>query len=183
MKFYSIALMSEAMPLIDKYNLQKTNDKSFKIFSNHDIKLIITGIGSINSAIATTYLLTKYQAKKNDKAINIGIAGANFKCEIGDIFRVNRVIDYPTKSILSFKNEGKKLTTMPTPTVECDIKNTLVDMEGYGFAKSATKFIHKENVMIYKIVSDFLDTDIPPAQKVENLINNIMNTKENYEQF
>ncbi len=173
MKFYSIALMAEAKPLIDRYGLQKENDEYFKIYANQEIKLIITGMGNLNSAIANTYLLTKYKAKKDDIAINIGIAGANFECKIGDIFRINRVIDYPTKSILSFQSDGKKLTTMPTPSTKCDIKNTLVDMEGYGFVKSAMKFISKENIMIYKVVSDFLDTKIPSFTKVYKLIEKI----------
>lgn len=165
--------MSEAMPLIDRYKLQKVDDEYFKIYANDEAKLIITGIGSINSAIATTYLLTKYQAKKEDIALNIGIAGANFNCEIGDIFKANKVIDYSTKSILSLDKEGKKLTTVTNPSTQCDIKNTLVDMEGYGFAKSAMKFVEKENIMIYKVVSDFLSKEIPPAQKVYELIKSI----------
>ena len=174
MRFYSIALFSEAKPLIDGFNLKKSSDKLFGIYENTDTKLIITGMGSINSSIATTYLLTKYDAKQEDFAFNLGLAGANFDCQIGDIFEVSKVIDYGSKSILTLPLKGKKLTTFSSPVSRCDIKNTLVDMEGYGFLKSSKKFIKVENIMIKKVVSDFLDEKVLEKEEVYKLIKNLL---------
>jgi len=174
MNFYSIALLSEAKPLIDKFNLTKSDDRLFSIYENKDTKLIITGLGSINSSLATTYLLTKFEAKEDDFAFNFGMAGANFSCNIGDVFEVSKVIDFSTSSILKLPKKGKKIVCHPTPTTKCDIKNTLVDMESYGFLKAAKKFIKDENITIKKVVSDFLDTKELQKNEVYDLIDKII---------
>ncbi len=172
MIFYSIALFSEAKPIIEKYSLEKRGD----FFESDNIKLIVSGMGAINSAVATTYLLTKFDAKKNDKIFNIGIAGANFSCKKGDSFLVSKVIDYNSRSILTLPHQGKKLTCTPKPTTKIDIKNTLVDMESYGFLKASKKFIKDENIFIQKVVSDFLDATIPSKEEVYKLIKSYYNT-------
>jgi purine-nucleoside phosphorylase len=170
MRFYSIALLSEAKPIIEKFSLVKNGD----FFENDEVKLIVSGMGVVNSAIATTYLLTKFDAKKDDMIFNIGIAGANFKCDIGDSFLVSKVIDFHSRSILTLPHQGKKLTTVSTPATKIDIKNTLVDMESYGFLKASKKFIKDENIFIQKVVSDFLDDSVPSKEKVYNLIKNMI---------
>jgi len=180
MRFYTIALFCEAKPFIEHFALKKSDDKLFKIYENSDIKLIISGVGNINACLATTYMLTKYNASKEDFAFNFGIAGANFSCNIGDVFEVSKVIDFSSKSILLLprknENKAKKLTTVALPTVKIDIKNTLVDMEGYGFLKAAKKFIKSdENIMIKKVVSDFLEDVKLDKDQVSNFVKNILN--------
>jgi len=175
MNFYSIALKAEATPLIEKFELVKSSDSLFNIYENSDTKLIITGIGAINSSIATTYLLTKYNATSHDSITNIGVCGCSFEANIGDSFFVNKVICYDTNSIeLLPKQEDKiykKLTTFSTAQSDKSIvKNSLIDMEACGFLKSAKKFIDKENITIIKTVSDFVDDSILPSQKIYDLI-------------
>ena len=63
-----VAYFKEAKPLIDCFNLKKTNDK-FSIYENGQISLIISNQGKINSAIATTYLLS---TRKISHIINFG---------------------------------------------------------------------------------------------------------------
>ena len=171
MKFIVVALMSEARVLIDSFNLKRVDDKRFKVFCGDDMCLIISGIGSLNSSIATTYLLTKYKAKEGDEVLNLGICGSTFECEIGSVFSVRQVLEYESGSI--FKLEGqKKLTTFNTPQNEKKVKNSLVDMEGYGFTKAARVF--SKNIKIFKVVSDFCDDKILSGEEVYGLMREIV---------
>lgn len=179
MNFYSIALKAEATPFIEKFELIKSSDSLFEIYENSDTKLVISGMGSINSSIATTYLLTKYNATTSDNITNIGIAGCSFDANIGDSFYINKVIFYESNSIdLLPKQEGKiykKLTTFSTPQNDkTKVKNSLIDMEAYGFIKSAKKFIEKENITIIKVVNDFVEDTIPSHEKIYKLIKKIL---------
>lgn len=75
MIFVSIAMMPEARPIIDRFNLKMSKGENrFRIYENESIKLIVTGVGATNAMIATVYLLTRYGAKKTDCLINLGIA-------------------------------------------------------------------------------------------------------------
>ncbi|RKW24328.1 5'-methylthioadenosine/adenosylhomocysteine nucleosidase, partial [Candidatus Gracilibacteria bacterium] len=75
------AMKEEAELIIKKFNLKETKSlKNIKIFEGtrsgddgeENLVLVLGGIGKIQAAIATTYLLENYSV---DKIINIGIAG------------------------------------------------------------------------------------------------------------
>ena len=89
-----IALRAEAAPLIDSFNMKIVENKSlFPIYANEETghALVISGMGSIKSAAAATFL--KNHLKINDYSawINLGIAGF-FKDPIGDMYQANKVI-------------------------------------------------------------------------------------------
>ena len=89
-----IALRAEAAPLIDAFNMKIVENKSlFPIYANEETghALVISGMGSIKSAAAATFL--KNHLKINDYSawINLGIAGF-FKDPIGDMYQANKVV-------------------------------------------------------------------------------------------
>lgn len=50
-----------AKPIIEKYKLRKYgHSEKFPIYKNENITVIISGVGKVNSAIATTYLLSNH---------------------------------------------------------------------------------------------------------------------------
>jgi purine-nucleoside phosphorylase len=174
MLYIVVALKSEANILIKDLKLQKNLDENFPIFENDFIKLIISGIGSINSAIATTYLLNTYKASKEDKAINIGICGAKDKDKIGKLFSVHKIIDTTTYKVYHLQKDENSLaiSTYSKPlTNKSILKTPLVDMESSGFYLSCSKFIKKNNIMIKKIVSDNLEDDIRDRDFIDTLFN------------
>ena len=171
MRYIVVALSSEASVFINSFKLKLIEKKPFKIYKNNDTFLVVSGIGSINSAIATTYLLTKYSAKEDDFILNIGLAASSFECEIGDVFSISKVIKHENSSIIKLNGE-KKLTTFSTPQNSKVVKNSLIDMEGYGFAKAAVKF--SKNVKILKVVSDFCEDRILEKVEVERLMKKVL---------
>ena len=157
---FLVALKHEALPIIDYFELTLNNKKCKNIFYNieKNIFLIIAGIGIQNAKKAVNNL-KQINNNKNDIWVNIGIAGhETFK--VGSIYEVKKVISSNKKDTFfpnSFYNK------LPTSSVLCVNKEEkkynnkyLYDMESYGFLEALDCTTIKENVFIFKIVSDNL---------------------------
>jgi nucleoside phosphorylase len=172
MLYIIVALKAEANKIIKILDLKRSDNKIFTIYESSDIKLIISGVGSINSAIATTYLLTKHNAKKDDTVLNIGMCGSSQKSHIEELFNIHKVIDLTTNQVFHLRKnkDSQPITTSPKAiTDKNSIKTSLVDMESSGFYLSCSKFIKKDNIIIKKIVSDNLDDDIKKEDFIDLL--------------
>ncbi len=170
MTYIVTALQSEAQPIIDFLNLSKKDTQKFHIFINDNFTLIISGMGKINSAIATTHL----NLNSDDQIINIGICGATDH-NVSTLFQIKKIIDKSSNKVIHLQN---KIHLNPATITCCDtpqndpkkFKNTLIDMESFGFYQAANKFVKKENISIYKIVSDKISDTILSPKEVHNLI-------------
>ncbi len=158
------AFYKEVAPIIKHYNLKRI-DASFEMFANNEIIVIISGIGKINSAITTTYLLSKY---KIDFIINFGIAGSKNR-NIGEIFLINKINNKLFLDIL-YHHPFNESEIICSDDVVTKGDYSLVDMESEGFFRSATKFLPLENIFIIKIVSDNLICFRPDDNFMDNLI-------------
>ena len=173
MTLFVSALNSEAKPLIELFKLSLVKDSNFKIFENNKLVLIISGIGSINAAIATTYAINKFDITNT---VNIGICGSFDKSvNTGDIFDIKKVINYQTHKVYHLKNlkrvaPAKTLYSFENPQNSPILKNSLADMESIGFFLSAREFIDPKNIYILKVVSDYIDDKILTNKKVSSLI-------------
>jgi len=157
------AYLKEAKPLIEWFNLKKRDDK-FLIYENKKIKLIISNQGKINSAIATTYLLSKFEL---DYILNIGIAGSNDK-KIGEIFLINKINENLFPDIL-ISHPFKESSIICFDEVVIGGDYSLVDMESEGFFRAAVKFLKTHQIFLIKIVSDNLVCFRPTQEFINNL--------------
>ncbi|PGH20946.1 spore photoproduct lyase [Fusobacterium polymorphum] len=172
MLYIVTALYIEAKPLISLFNLKKDNTYTkFQVFSNENIKLIISGTGKIKSATALTYLIANKNIKENDYIINIGfIASSNDNSQLGNIVYTSKIQNaysdttfYPEMIYKHNFLEGS-LTTFDK-IIENKIENVeYIDMEAYGFFQTASIFFKKDKIIVLKIVSDIL------KEKVEDRI-------------
>jgi len=166
-----VAMTIEAEPLIEYYKLEKNNIKGFSYYVNHKIKIIISGVGVINSTLATYILLNDLNCTH---IINYGVAGftgdVHHHCEI---FTINKVY----KRDINFTALGYELYQFPDkpkyiqlqtdnrlPMLDCYTSdeyigpksrvpnNVLVDMEGYCVAHICERY--QTSCMIYKSISD-----------------------------
>ena len=168
MLYIVTALYIEAKPLISLFNLKKDNTYTkFQVFSNENIKLIISGTGKIKSATALTYLISNKDIKENDYIINIGfIASSNNNSQLGDIVYISKIQNaysdttfYPEMIYKHNFLEGS-LTTFDK-IIENKIENVeYIDMEAYGFFQTASIFFKKDKIIILKIVSDILKENV-----------------------
>lgn len=87
------ALYIEAKFFIEKFNLKKNNLlNEFQVFENENIKLIISGVGRIKSAIAVSYLAMKFDIKENDFIFNIGFCGSlDRNKNLADIILISKI--------------------------------------------------------------------------------------------
>jgi len=154
------ALLSEAQIFIEKYKLTKVNSIP-KIYANENIIVLIGGIGKENTASSLEYIFEKYTITK---ALNIGIAGcSDTTIEIGELFCTNRELE---------DMNSMDCKTVDTPQLPSDVTpNTLYDMEATYFLEIAKKHLDKNDIYIFKIVSDHLDSTIPKKDFVKKLIN------------
>jgi hypothetical protein len=147
------ALQSEAQIFIEKLRAKKVSSIP-KIFISENILIVVGGVGAKRLREVLSFVFKEY---KIDIAINIGIAGANSKeIEIGELFCI-----YPKGEI--------DLVTQDFPTTSTALKKpTLFDMEGEYFLKFCKEKVEK--IFIFKVVSDHLDSKIPPKEFVKDLI-------------
>ncbi len=171
MIYIQCALLAEASFLIAHHTLSKSDDKQFPIYENETIKLIISGIGKVHAASATTYLLQKYSAKKGDKIYNIGTCtSSNDKQKVGELFNIKKIIDYATDKVYHLNHEGETLTCVDKAVdSHHSIHTSLADMESSGFYLAAKRFIKREHIMIVKVISDKTDSTLPHAKDIKAL--------------
>ena len=168
MLYIVTALYIEAKPLISLFNLKKDNTYTkLQVFSNENIKLIISGTGKIKSATALTYLISNKDIKENEYIINIGfIASLNNNSQLGDIVYISKIQNaysdttfYPEIIYKHNFLEGS-LTTFDK-IIDNKIENIeYIDMEAYGFFQTASIFFKKDKIIVLKIISDILKENV-----------------------
>ncbi len=159
------AFLTEAKPIIDHFKLRFVTKKPLRLYKNDSILLAIGGMGE-----KSLHVKEITQTFEISKAINIGIAGCKDRSiEIGELFCTN-----------------KKLNDIPFATLSCSkepidspkkIETTLVDMESSYFLE-ATKEI--EDRYIFKVVSDYLDINVPKKEFVWEIISKSIKKWEHY---
>ena len=159
MKVIVSAIFIEAKVFIEKYNLRRTNDRFFKIYKNDDYLVIISGVGKIKMAIATSYIL---QIVNPSIIINFGIS-ASLSYNIGDVFLINKITDFENSrsyypDILRKHNlKESDIITYDVPQsndANIQTRKHLIDMEASGFFQSAFHFTSLHKIVILKTISD-----------------------------
>ena len=142
-----IALRAEAIPIIEAFKMKILDNQSlFPIYANEKTghALIISGIGSIKSAAAATFLKNYLQIKNYTAWINLGIAGFS-RDPIGDIYQAVKVVSKESGAVffpglrLSKVLPAETLVTVSKPESKYN-EPVLYDMEAAGFCELAPSF-------------------------------------------
>lgn len=162
------ALLSEAQSFINFLKL-KQNSKienipnGLKIFEDEkgETLLVVSGIGREKTLTSLNFVYDNYTIKK---AINVGIAGcSDNSISIGTLFCTNRFL------------LGINFASLTT--VDCVLNNDenletiLVDMEAKYFLEVSSN--RCDELYVFKVVSDYLDIEIPKKSFVISLIQNV----------
>ncbi len=135
------------------------------IYENEKFSLIISGRGKLNSAIATTYLLS---SRNISNIINFGLAGSS-EFKVGEIFLVNKINKNLFPDILiSHPFRESQIKCVDEVITKGSFK--LVDMESEGFFRASSKFLKIHRIFLLKIVSDNLVCFHPSDEFLKNLI-------------
>ena len=165
-----VALMAEAKPFIERFKLVHEPAHSvFKIYSNGNLRLVISGIGRNNAAAATAYLGAQSSAPgKAAVWINLGIAGHS-SFPVGTLIVAHKIFEkasgvayypqvYPGSLLTAL------LTTVDIPETNY-AEESAFDMEASAFASIASKFTSLEFVQSIKVVSDNPEAGIDTVSK------------------
>lgn len=158
-----VALPCEAQPIIKYFKLRKTGHaKAFTVYSNENIRLIISGVGKLFSGAATAYLYALSDPLQPQAWLNIGIAG-HHGAEIGAGLLAHKVTDSATAHCfypgLIFEGVGATAEILTVDQLERDFrKNVIYEMEAAGFYAVAARFSSCELIHCYKVVSDNLQS-------------------------
>ena len=177
------AFYAEAKSIIANYNLkmqQKQAAVRFDIFSNDDIRLVITGVGEINAAAAVANVGGAYGIGAEDMIVNIGSCAA-FENEthtmlndkwtgMGEhIFLINKMTEQSTgrtfypDMLLKSDMEECEAVTVAKPITEAEIENLsdntarvscVYDMEAAAIYQAATLFVGPHCMHFIKVFSD-----------------------------
>ncbi len=168
MLYVVVALKSEAQAFVDRYKLTKSKLSTFTLYSNANMKLIISGLGNINARNATQTLINHFDITDEDKYLNIGICGASSAYEIGDVFEIGSIVY--EEDIYSFDKGKKQITCLDAEASEA--KHDIVDMESYGFYDAVIHNPAIKNFSIIKVVSDHFEPRDVTKERTKTLIFN-----------
>jgi adenosylhomocysteine nucleosidase len=170
----------EALAIIEKYDLKQNRNFSARpVFESSSVRLVISGMGSINAAIATTLAFSDLNPLHVHAAVNFGICAGNKTLPLSELFQVNRILSpslkkswYPDMILkLGFPESG--LETHEHAYIDSEsppLTMELVDMEAAGFFEAARTFVAPSRIFVLKLLSDFgaRFEDIKP--QIDNLI-------------
>ncbi len=167
MKYIVVALKPEAQAIVEKFKLKKSKVDSYTLFTNDEIKLIISGIGIENARLATQTLINYFDICDEDVYINIGICGASHSYAIGELIECGGVFyDGLEYSI----DTQKPLICCVREAVSDDGEKDLVDMESYGFFDAVMHNPAIKEFHIYKVVSDHFEPEKVTKEQTKELM-------------
>ncbi|NBU98100.1 MAG: hypothetical protein EBS19_07805, partial [Spirochaetia bacterium] len=156
----------------------------FDVFKNDNIKLIVTGVGKIRSAIATTSLLVKEPPNPEDRILNIGICGSGIiEYKTGEYFLINKIDDYSSRksfypeTVFKHTLEEERIITFDRPVSRKEFREPpacLVDMEASGFYEAASQHFHSHKIHLLKIISDHLKGEKLTGSFVQGLMEKLI---------
>lgn len=178
---FVVAIYPEARPLIERFRLKKQKRTiPFEVFSNEEqgIRLLLTGTGAVEAAIAVSSLLSVSDTA-NEILINLGTSAISSKgeSEEGAFFLCAKLIEQTTGRTfypdLLYRHPKAEIPFAQLVTVPCVItqKNaeqietkmqgfdkqpmpTLYDMEATAIYQAAIHFLAPHQIMFFKVVSD-----------------------------
>jgi hypothetical protein len=135
---------------------------AFRWFRSDEAALVISGIGKLAAAAATSYLHGRTGEEPFGVWLNFGTAGHRDRPR-GDILLAHTVTDaasgerfHPTR-LDGPDLEAVEVRTVDRPEIDFD-SDAAYDMEAYGFVAIALRFSTSELVQSIKIVSDNRET-------------------------
>lgn len=173
-----VALRSEARPIIEQLGLKQTNRMGgFDLYESAEHRLVISGIGKVNAAAATTWLfgqgIDDEHSGDSRIWINFGIGG-NQNHELGTVIRAGRIKDegrdkswFPQKITKQVPFQSGEILTLDQPCFDYAQKSRwILEMEAAGFISTALRFSSLEWIQSVKVISDNEKSDpkqIKPA--------------------
>jgi len=170
MLYIVTALKPEAQAFVDHYKLKKSKLNNFTIFTNQNIRLIISGIGIEKARLATQTLIDNFDITDEDIYLNVGICAAAHDYAIGELIECGGVIYEELEYIF---NADKPIIHCVRAEANTEIF-PLLDMESYGFYDAVVHNPAIEKFYIFKVVSDHFEPQKITKEQTKSLLFNVI---------
>ena len=179
------ALKAEVEPLANFFGLKQNSTYDYPLYDGGEIKILCTGVGrkNINNILINFY--DRIPKNTQTQFVNIGVAGGKKnECKIGECFIIDNVYDDRSEKVFNLNNKLKShcstqnITTVSNPISDGGLPySTLVDMEAHEICRAVYKLGLNDNLLIIKIISDFMDIGNKDLsfKKVYDLVDNNLN--------
>ena len=193
MIYFFCALYEEAQFLIEAFQLKKNSKiHCFQLYESRKervpkITLVITGVGTVASAVAVGYLAAMDNKREETLLINIGTCGSGERFPVGTVILGNKLWNeatgrsyYPDILFQHPFRETEIQTGIGIATVEKTAKgeNVVFDMEAAGIYQAGSRFYRPDQMLFLKVVSDHgIREELPQEYQKEMLpfLNVLMN--------
>ena len=171
MLYIITALKPEAQAFVERYKLQKSKLASFTLFDSLEIKLIISGIGVKNAALATQTLINHFDITDDDIYINVGICAASQNYQIGELIEVG-CINYHEQNYILHKENPILIECLDEEASEALYE--IADMESFGFYDAVIHSPAIKHLFIFKVVSDHFEPHMVTKERTKSLLFNVI---------
>ena len=165
------ALKPEAQAFVDFYKLKKLKLYDRVIFVGDGVKLIISGLGVVNSREATQALINHFDVTDDDVYLNVGICAAHEKYKLGSVLEIGSV----TYEDLTYVFEKEKKTIVCLDEEAHTGVHQIVDMESFGFYDAVVHSLAIKKFHILKVVSDHFEPSTITKDNTKSFIFNVIN--------
>ena len=179
------ALKAEAEPLANFFGLKQNSTYDYPLYDGGEIKILCTGVGRKNISNILINFYDRIPKNTQTQFVNIGIAGGKKnECKIGECFIIDNVYDDRSEKVFKLNNKLKShcltqnITTVSNPISDGGLSySTLVDMEAHEICRAVYKLGLNDNLLIIKIISDFMDIGNKDLsfKKIYDLVDNNLN--------
>ncbi len=163
------ALASEAQALIEHYRLKPARERPLRVFGEHPMRVVISGIGSHASAAAVGFAAGLDEPRGDDIWLNLGIAGHR-SLGLGTPLLAARISHHgrdsawypsllftPPCAVAELITHDHAVTDYPL--------NALCDMEAAGFMAATSRIAAGDLVQVVKVVSDNVESGIDGIER------------------
>jgi adenosylhomocysteine nucleosidase len=163
------ALASEAQALIEHYRLKPARERPLRVFGDHDMRVVISGVGSFASATAVGFAAGLQDARHDDIWLNLGIAGHRSQ-QLGTPMLAARISHHGRDSawypslLFTLPCAVAELITHDRAVIDYP-PNALVDMEAAGFMTATSRIASGDLLGVLKIVSDNAESGLDGIQR------------------
>jgi len=184
MILFITAILPEANALLSEFSMKKSSFGTFSLYESDQtgLRLLVTGPGKLNAAMAVTEYLAHYPVSEKDLFCNLGICGGSADTVVGEGYFCVSVTEATTRKtvypeIYSHSFPEARLITSDVPVTHLPEEDTdetfpplLYDMEAYGIAAALFRNVLPSRCFFYKVVSDRCNGIFPSSETVTALL-------------
>lgn len=172
MTYIFCAFEAEARALIDSYKLVKQGSQLYPLFSNKEIKLIITGMGQDKAKEAGQAFLSQASIHKDDVLINIGVCAAKEEYKVGELLEIKSIHSEDVSYELQPQSLNIRDVSCFSAKEAQDKTSTtdIAEMEALSLYEVLKDSYLPEKMSFLKIVSDNFQPFVPKKKFIIELI-------------